>query len=181
MEAQLIQRCKDGDLHAFETLFKDYGDKVFGLCLRMCGNRQEAEDLVQEVFIIIIRKIKAFRGESKFSTWLYRITVNFCISYLRKQSRKKETNENFDVVASLKTAPTQDLVHRESLKKAIAQLPDGYRASVILHDIQGYNHREIANMLGITVGSSKSQLFKARRKLREYVRAWDETQPAAIG
>jgi RNA polymerase sigma-70 factor (ECF subfamily) len=178
MEAQIIQRCKDGDLDAFENIYKQYGDRIFGLCLRMSKSRETAEDLVQEVFILLIRKIKSFRGESKFSTWLYRISVNTCLSYLRKQQTKKETTEGFDAAAALQKASSPDVVHREALKKAIAELPEGYRASVVLHDIQGYSHKEIGTMLGISDGASKSQLFKARRKLREVVAAWDKAAVA---
>lgn len=172
MEAQTIQRCKNGDLEAFEAVFKQYGDKVFGLCYRMSGNRAEAEDLVQEIFIILIKKIKAFRGDAKFSTWLYRISVNFCISHLRKRKTRNEADVDFDVAARGMEAKSDDALQRAALKKAIAGLPDGYRASLVLHDIQGYSHKEIAGMLGISEGGSKSQLFKARKKLREVVGKW---------
>lgn len=181
MDNELIERCKGGDLHAFESLFEEFGKKLFGLCLRMSGDRHDAEDIIQEIFVILINKIKAFRGDSKFSTWLYRVAVNTCISFLRK--KKAATVPLEDSIASrpeLMVNP-QPLVRREALKKAIAMLPDGYRTTVIMHDIQGYNHREIAEIMGISIGASKSQLFKARRKLREMISAADSTPDIAEG
>lgn len=173
MEYEIVQRCKAGDLAAFEKLFHLYGKKLYSLCLRMSGNSHEAEDLMQEIFVILIKKIKAFRGDAKFSTWLYRVAVNSCISQLRKKKNifvpLAEENETHDV-ASVEPTP---LAQRQVLKKAIASLPPGYRTAVIMHDIQGFNHQEIAETLGISVGASKSQLFKARKKMRETMAEWE--------
>jgi len=175
MEAHIIQRCKNGDLDAFEQVYKRFGNKVFGLCLRMVKNRETAEDLVQEVFVLLLRKINTFRGDAKFGTWLYRIATNTCLSHLRKQNTRRESTDTYETAVQLQQAPEEDLAHRQALKSAIAELPEGYRASVVLHDIQGYTHNEIGEMLGITSGASKSQLFKARRKLREHVATWESS------
>lgn len=168
IENEIVQRCKSGDLNAFEELFNRYGTKLFSLCLRMSGNREDAEDLMQEIFVILFKKIHAFRGDARFTTWMYRIAVNTCISHLRK---KKGIMVSADVeLEKPKFAQNPAAVlQRTLLKKAIADLPPGYRSAVIMHDIQGFNHREIASILGISVGASKSQLFKARKKLREFM------------
>lgn len=168
METQIIQRCKDGDLHAFEEVFHRYGGKLFGLCLRMCGNRSDAEDMIQEIFVLLLNKIQAFRGESRFSTWLYRVAVNACISHLRRRrDAQVPLDDDLPEPVSRAADAPDAAVHRTALIRALGQLPEGYRAAVILHDIQGFNHEEIAGILGISVGASKSQLFKARRRMRE--------------
>jgi len=166
MEKKTIDRCKDGDLRAFEEIYRQYGRKLYGLCLRMSGNEADAEELMQEIFVILLKKIKTFRGEASFSTWLYRIGVNTCISHLRKGRIKSvPLPDEMDSSAAVGVAPPPMAQH-EGLERAIAELPAGYRAAVIMHDVQGFNHKEIAAILGITEGASKSQLFKARRKLR---------------
>ena len=166
MEEEVIERCKNGDLQAFEALFKQFGRRLHGLCLRMSGNSADAEDLMQEIFVLVLTKIKTFRGEAKFSTWLYRLAVNTCISQLRKRRPASTTFDEGDFEAVGVSSDPEPVVRRATLKRAIAGLPVGYRTAVILHDVQGYKHREIAAMRGISVGASKSQLFKARRVLR---------------
>jgi RNA polymerase sigma-70 factor (ECF subfamily) len=169
MEEKLIERCKNGDLRAFEEIYNSYGRRLYGLCLRMSGNNADAEELMQEVFMILLAKIKSFRGEAKFSTWLYRIGVNTCISWLRKKRITQVSIDDTPELSETLGRPPAPLAQRETLKRGIAGLPAGYRAAVIMHDVQGMNHNEIAEVLGITVGASKSQLFKARRKLRDYL------------
>lgn len=181
MDKEVIERCKSGDIHAFGTLFEEFGEKLFGLCLRMSGDRNDAEDIIQEIFVILIKKIRAFRGDAKFSTWLYRVAINTCISFLRK--KKSITVSLEDVLASrseLAVKP-QPVIQRELLKKAITLLPDGYRTTIVLHDIQGYNHREIAEIMGTSIGASKSQLFKARKKLKDLITAADSTSVVTGG
>jgi len=180
MDNELVQRCKAGDVKAYEELYKLYGNKLFGLCLRMSGNRGEAEDLMQEIFVILIKKINAFRGDAKFSTWLYRVAVNTCISHLRKRKGTKVDIEDHVTNPAMTTRP-DPLAQRAALKKAISELPEGYRTAVVMHDIQGFNHKEIAEILGITEGASKSQLFKARRKLREMISNPFSSKEAAEG
>ena len=179
-DTELVQRCKAGDVSAYEELYKLHGNKLFGLCLRMSGDRGEAEDLMQEIFVIVIKKIKAFRGDAKFSTWLYRVAVNTCISHLRKRKTPPVDIADHESNPAMSTRP-DPLAQRAALKKAIAALPEGYRTAVIMHDIQGFNHKEIADILGITEGASKSQLFKARRKLREMIANPFESERAAEG
>ncbi|HUX08593.1 MAG TPA: sigma-70 family RNA polymerase sigma factor [Acidobacteriota bacterium] len=169
MEEKLIERCKNGDLRAFEDLYKQYGRKLYGLCLRMSGNEADAEELMQEVFVILLSKIKSFRGDARFSTWLYRITVNTCISHLRKKKIKQVSLEDEPETSGALSVEPAPMAQHETLKHGIAGLPAGYRAAVIMHDVQGLNHNEIAEIMGISVGASKSQLFKARRKLRDYL------------
>jgi RNA polymerase sigma-70 factor (ECF subfamily) len=177
MENELVQRCKAGDLSAYEELFKLYGNKLYAICLRMSGDRGDAEDLMQEIFVILITKINAFRGDAKFSTWLHRIAVNTCISYLRRRKQPLSLEDQPEPVAG---DPSQKAaLQRAALKKAIAALPDGYRAVVILHDIQGFSHKEIGDILGISEGASKSQLFKARKKLREMIATPSSKQSGA--
>lgn len=166
MEHRVIERCKAGDLSAFEVLFERYGRKLYGLCLRMSGNQEDAEDLLQEVFVILLNKIKSFRGESKFSTWLYRVAVNTCLNHIRKRRDDVITLEGEQIPPLESNFDGDQAVKRAALRRAIVGLPPGYRAAVILHDIQGFNHKEIAEIMGISEGASKSQLFKARRKLR---------------
>jgi RNA polymerase sigma-70 factor (ECF subfamily) len=177
MEKRLIERCKAGDISAFEAVFERYGQKLFGLCLRMSGRKEDAEDLLQEVFVILLTKIKGFRGEAKFSTWLYRVAVNTCLNHIRKSKRVGlfiAADEEPQGEAGVGLEPT---VQRTALKRAITGLPTGYRTAVILHDLQGFNHREIAEIMGITEGASKSQLFKARKKLKEMLQY---SEPRAV-
>ena len=160
-----------GELRSFEELFKLYNGKVYSVCLRMTGNTAEAEDLTQEVFVQVFRKLDTFRGESAFTTWLHRLTVNHVLMHFRKTRRRLEyltedgempelTIKGRNVLTSL---PVLD---RLALDEAIAQLSPGYRAVFLLHDVEGLQHSEIANILGCSVGTSKSQLHKARLKMR---------------
>src|ERR1043165_90863 len=151
---------------AFEQLYQRHNRRVYSLCLRMTGNVSEAEDLAQEVFIQLFRKIGSFRGESAFTTWLHRLTVN--------QVRMEQTTEDGEtptqIVKGTENPNSMPVVDRIALDKAIAQLPPGYRTVFTLHDIEGHEHEEIARMLGCSVGTSKSQLHKARMKLRGLLR-----------
>jgi RNA polymerase sigma-70 factor (ECF subfamily) len=161
----LTQRAAQGDMDAFEQLYQRHNRRVYSLCLRMTGNVSEAEDLSQEVFIQLFRKIGSFRGESAFTTWLHRLTVNQVLMHFRKRGVKMEqTTEDGE------TPNAMPVVDRIALDKAIVQLPPGYRTVFTLHDIEGHEHEEIARMLGCSVGTSKSQLHKARMKLRGLLR-----------
>ncbi len=167
----LAQRAATGDMTAFEELFRRHNRRVYALCLRMAGNPTEAEDLAQEAFIQLFRKIGSFRGESAFTTWLHRLTVNQVLMHFRKKSVKLEQTSDDDetptpIVVGTANPNAMPVVDRIALEKAIAQLPPGYRTVFILHDVEGHEHEEIARMLGCSVGTSKSQLHKARLKLR---------------
>src|SRR5947209_11645879 len=173
LDYELAREVAGGDMQAFEELYNRYHRRVYSLCLRMTNNVAEAEDLMQEVFIHIYYKIGSFRGESTIMTWLHRVTVNRVLMHFRRSKARRESVTEDDTLPEPKLKTSETLssqileVDRVALNKAIAQLPPGYRAVFILHDIEGYEHTEIARMNGIAVGTSKSQLHKARLKLRE--------------
>ena len=172
---ELAQSASKGDISAFELLYERHNRRVYSLCLRMTQNPSEAEDLAQEVFIQLFRKIGSFRGESAFTTWLHRLTVNQVLMHFRKRGvRMEQTTEDgetpIQVVAGTENPLQMPVVDRIALDKAIGQLPPGYRTVFILHDVEGHEHEEIARILGCSVGTSKSQLHKARMKLRGLLR-----------
>lgn len=167
----LAQKAALGDMPSFEELYLRHSRRVYGLCLRMTKNAHEAEDLAQEAFIQLLRKIGSFRGDSAFTTWLHRLTVNQVLMHFRKRSVKSEkTTEEGEtpeeIVQGTSDPNRMPVVDRIALDQAIAQLPPGYHSVFVLHDVEGYEHEEIARMLGVAVGTSKSQLHKARMKLR---------------
>jgi RNA polymerase sigma-70 factor (ECF subfamily) len=176
-EAEAIQRAGHGDAAAFEYLYGLHSRRVYAVCLRMVGNTTEAEDLTQEAFLLLFRKILTFRGESAFSTWLHRLAVNLVLMRLRKKSPPIVSIEAASAPGDETASPSIDrgapdlllegTIDRINLERCIAQLPVGYRSIFVLHDIQGYQHNEIAEILGRSVGDSKSQLHKARVRLRE--------------
>lgn len=168
---ELTQKSSKGNIAAFELLYERYHRRTFSLCLRMTKNKTEAEDLTQEVFIQLFRKSGSFRGDSAFSTWLHRMTVNQVLMHFRKRSVKNEkTSHDGEIpeqtVPGTKNQDRMPVLDRIALKRAVAQLPPGYRNVFTLHDVEGYEHTEVARILGISVGTSKSQLHKARLKLR---------------
>jgi RNA polymerase sigma-70 factor, ECF subfamily len=167
----LAQRAAAGDMPAFEELYDRHHRRVYSLCLRMTGNTAEAEDLAQEAFIQLFRKIGSFRGESAFTTWLHRLTVNQVLMHFRKKGvRMEQTTDDGDVpvqiVKGTENPNQMPVLDRIALERAIEKLPPGYRAVFVLHDVEGHEHEEIARLLGCSVGTSKSQLHKARMKLR---------------
>lgn len=172
---ELAQAASAGDMFAFEQLYERHNRRVFSLCLRMTSNTAEAEDLTQEVFIQLFRKTGSFRGESAFTTWLHRLTVNQVLMHFRKRGVKMEQTTDdgetpIQIVKGTENPNAMPVVDRIALDKAIAQLPPGYRTVFILHDIEGHEHEEIARMIRVSVGTSKSQLHKARMKLRGLLR-----------
>jgi RNA polymerase sigma-70 factor (ECF subfamily) len=172
---ELAQAASSGDMRSFETLYERHHRRVYSLCLRMTQNTAEAEDLAQEVFIQLFRKIGSFRGESAFTTWLHRLTVNQVLMHFRKKGvRLEQTTDDGEtpvqVVRGTENPGSMPVVDRIALDKAISQLPPGYRTVFLLHDVEGHEHEEIARMLGCSVGTSKSQLHKARMKLRGLLR-----------
>ena len=180
----LAQRAAAGDMPAFEELYERHNRRVYSLCLRMTQNVTEAEDLMQEAFIQLFRKIGSFRGDSAFTTWLHRLTVNQVLMHFRKRSVKLEkTTEEGEtpeqVVIGTGNPNQMPVVDRIALDQAIAQLPPGYRAVFVLHDVEGHEHEEIARMLNVAVGTSKSQLHKARMKLRGLLKMQNATPVAA--
>ena len=176
-EAEAIRRAGNGDRSVFEYLYQLHSRRVYALCLRMVGNTAEAEDLTQEAFLLLLRKIHTFRGESAFSTWLHRLVVNLVLMRLRKKSPPIVPIEAAPDPDDETFSPSIDIgapdlllegsIDRINLDRCIQRLPLGYRTVFVLHDIQGYEHNEIAEILGRSVGVSKSQLHKARMRLRE--------------
>lgn len=176
-DADVVRLAQHGDAAAFERIYQLHRRKVYSLCLRMTGDRTEAEDLTQDVFLQLLRKIDTFRGESAFSTWLHRMSVNIVLMRFRKKP-KAETpldtiiNPEEESCTVPKEFGQPDLrlngvIDRITVQAAINELPPGYKVMFILHDIEGYNHDEIAEMFGCSVGNSKSQVHKARLRLRE--------------
>jgi RNA polymerase sigma-70 factor, ECF subfamily len=176
-DSEVVQRAKDGDASVFERLYRTHCRRVYALCLRMVGNTTDAEDLTQDAFLLLFRKIHTFRGDSAFSTWVHRLAVNTVLMHLRKKSLPAISLEagpgpDDDTAATAIDIAAPDLVlegsiDRINLGRSIAQLPAGSREIFVLHDIQGYQHHEIAEMLGRSEGVSKSQLHRARKRLRE--------------
>jgi RNA polymerase sigma-70 factor, ECF subfamily len=171
-DLQLARAAAAGDTAAFERLYEQYHKRVYSLCLRMLGEGSQAEDLTQEVFLQVYKKIGSFRGDSAFTTWLHRLTVNQVLMHFRKRGVKLEhTSEEGDftnvVETPLQSTRRISMVDRLALEKAISELPPGYRTVFVLHDVQGYEHEEISGLLDVSVGTSKSQLHKARMRLRE--------------
>jgi len=170
-DIELCRLAAGGNIAAFELIYERYHRRTYSLCLRMTSSQTEAEDLTQEVFIQLFRKIGSFRGDSAFSTWLHRLTVNQVLMHFRRRSVKNErTSEDGEMpeqVVHGSTNPNKmQIVDRIALKNAIAELPNGYRNVFILHDVEGFEHEEVARKMGISIGTSKSQLHKARLKLR---------------
>jgi RNA polymerase sigma-70 factor (ECF subfamily) len=178
-EAAAIERAKQGDAEAFQVLYDMHKRRVYSLCLRMTANTAEAEDLAQEAFLQLYRKIATFRGESAFSTWLHRLSVNVVLMHLRKKGLPvvslEETTQGGDDDSPKKDFGTEDValagsIDRLHLQKAVESLPPGYRSIFVLHDVEGYEHNEIAKIVGCSIGNSKSQLHKARMKLRDLLK-----------
>ena len=177
--AEILARAQAGDHAAFAELYSMHKRRIYSLCLRMVGNVAEAEDLTQEAFLQLHRKIATFRGESAFSTWLHRLSINVVLMHLRRKGLQLTSLDE-----AMEPAPDErpgrsfgapDLVlsgaiDRLVLQRAIGDLPAGYRLIFVLHDIEGYEHNEIASMLDCSIGNSKSQLHKARLKLRAGLR-----------
>jgi RNA polymerase sigma-70 factor (ECF subfamily) len=174
-ESEVISKAQAGDMSCFEMLYNRHKRRVFSLCLRMTGNYAEAEDFTQEAFLQLYRKIASFRGESAFSTWLHRLSVNIVLMRFRKKaisevSLQETLESQHEDGPSREFGKTDDYLSgsadRLTLEWAIRELPPGYRMIFVLHDVEGYEHNEIAEMLGCSTGNSKSQLHKARMKLR---------------
>ena len=179
IEADFIERAKLGDAQAFQALYDKHKRRVYSLCLRMTANTAEAEDLTQEAFLQLYRKIGTFRGESAFSTWLHRLSVNVVLMHLRKKNLPvvslEETTQAGEDDTPKKDFGAEDLalagsIDRLQLQKAVDDLPPGYRMIFVLHDVEGYEHNEIASIVGCSIGNSKSQLHKARMKLRDLLK-----------
>ena len=180
----LAQNAAKGDMAAFEELYQRHHRRVYSICLRMLQNASEAEDLTQDVFIQLYRKVGSFRGDSAFTTWLHRMTVNQVLMHFRKRTVKfeKTTEEGetpVQIVSGTENPYRMPIVDKIAIEHAIEQLPNGYKNVFVLHDVEGFEHEEVARILGCSVGTSKSQLHKARLKLRKLLQK--KANPRMVG
>lgn len=166
-DADLVRRCRAGDVDAFETLYRQHAPRLHALAIRMAGSPQEGEDLLQEIFLQAYRKLGSFKGDAALGTWLYRLALNHCLDHVRsRQAKMSRMTSTLDDGAAEPAARRDTPVARLDLERALRQLPDGCREAFVLHDVEGFDHKEVADLLGIAEGTSKSQVFKARMKLR---------------
>lgn len=170
-ELALVERCRAGDLTAFEAIYRTHAGRLYSVACRVIGNPADAEDLLQEIFLAAHRKLDSFRGESALGTWLYRLAMNLCLDHLRSRAaRSSQLTDALDEEHGLDDSSSRRLaertVARMDLERAMAQLPEGCRTAFVLHDVEGLEHREVAEILGIAEGTSKSQVHKARMRLR---------------
>ncbi|MEO8647856.1 MAG: RNA polymerase sigma factor [Acidobacteriota bacterium] len=183
-DLDLTKAAAKGNMSAFEEIYQRHHRRVYSICLRMLQNAYEAEDLTQDVFIQLYRKIGSFRGDSAFTTWLHRLTVNQVLMHFRKRTVKfeKTTEEGetpVQIVNGTENPFKMPIVDKIALENAIDQLPAGYKNVFVLHDVEGFEHEEVAKILGCSVGTSKSQLHKARLKLRKLLKK--KANPRLIG
>lgn len=168
MSDDLVARAQAGDQTAFRELYRQHAGRVYALCLRLTGDGRDAEERTQDVFVRLWDKLRSFRGDSAFSSWLHRLAVNVVLNERRTTGRRERRvmpAEDPDNVAGAQHAAPLHL--NIDLERAIAELPDGAREVFVLYDIEGYGHADIAQLVGIAEGTSKAQLFRARRLLRE--------------
>ena len=186
----VVAGCKRHDLGAFEQLYRQHSSRLYNVAYRMAGNAADADELLQEIFLQVYRRIDTFRGESSLGTWLYRLATNHCLDFVRsKQGRQQQATdsledlESFEPVGPGSWRPDAAL-DRLDLERAIAQLPPRYRAAFLLHDVEGFDHGEVGRQLGIAEGTSKSLLHKARLRLRRLLRGEEPSShargPAAL-
>jgi RNA polymerase sigma-70 factor (ECF subfamily) len=179
LDADIICRARKGDAEAFATIFHTHKTRVYNLCLRMTKNAAEADDLTQETFLSVFRKLAVFRGDSRLSTWVHRIAVNAVLMHLRKKSLPHiSLDEPYagekgskPMVRECRSTDMRlvSCIDRIVLSKALGELPKGYRKVFLLHEVDGYEHQEIAGLLSCSVGTSKSQLHKARKRIRQFL------------
>ena len=167
-ESGLVGRAAAGDVEAFEELYRVNVGRVYALCLRMAGDPTLAEELAQEAFVRAWQKLGSFRGASAFSTWLHRVTVNVVLGHrrstARREARVRAVGDDLPQNVAGRDAGTAESI---DLERAISSLPDGARTVFILHDVEGFRHREVSSLMGIAVGTSKAQLHRARKLLRK--------------
>jgi len=169
-ETRQVERALAGDRHAFEQLYRSHCDRIYALCWRMCGgDKPLAEDMLQEAFIRAWNKLHLFRGDSRFGTWLHRLTVNVVLSDKRIRVKRLQREQELGEAVERTMVGASDVTAglRKDLEAAIAGLPERARTVLVLYDIEGYRHGEIADMTGMAVGSSKAQLHRARKLVRE--------------
>ena len=168
--ASLVARARDGDVSAFESVYRIHSDQVFRLCLRLAGDRDGAEDLAQDAWVRAWGRIGSFRGDATFGTWMHRLTVNLLLDRKRRDARWRDrmvSIEEDDSGTSLPATPAPTPGSRLDLEQALGTLPEGARIVFLLHEVEGYKHREIAQRLEVAVGTVKAQLHRARKLLKE--------------
>lgn len=173
-ESELLERASAGEAEAIQALYRRYAPRVYAVVRRILGDEDLAQDAAQEAWVRAIRALPAFRGEARFSTWLHRIAVNAALQLLRRQESQRHREEEGLPDDTPLPPPSGDVLLEARLEKALGRLPPGMRQVLILHDVEGYTHEEIAELLAITTGTSKSQLFKARARMRRLL------QPALV-
>ncbi len=168
----LVARSQAGDVQAFEAIYRQHAGRLYTLACRMAGSPEDGEDLLQEIFLQAYRKLGSFKGDSTLGTWLYRLALNHCLDYVRSRHAKmsKLTDTLDTEVSHQPTARRDTPIARLDLERALERLPDGCREAFVLHDVEGFDHKEVGQLLGIAEGTSKSQVFKARAKLRALLR-----------
>ena len=175
LDYPLAREAAKGTMTSLGDLYERHSKRVYAQCLRMTGNPAEAEDLTHEVFLQVLRKISSFRGDSQFTTWLYRLTVNQILMHFRRaKCRKEDLQVESEIELTFAKTPASTgtlMLERIGLNAAVESLPSGCRSVFLLFDVEGYKHKQIANIFGCSVGTSKSQLHKARKKLRRLLRA----------
>jgi RNA polymerase sigma-70 factor (ECF subfamily) len=171
-DAALVERCRNGEMAAFEELYKTHATRLYNVACRLLGSPADAEDLVQEAFLQAHRKLDTFRGDAALGTWLHRLLVNLGLDHLRSRAgRTAALTSGMEDVKVVPFTRPDTVAERLDLEEAIARLPEGSRAAFVLHDVEGLDHREVAAVLGVSEGTSKSQLHKARLKLREMLKS----------
>ena len=174
-EEKLISRAAKGDASAFNELLGMHENRMYAVCLRMCGNHEDAQDCLQEAMLRVYRAISGFKGQSTFSTWLYRVTMNTCLDELRRKKNKQSTSLDGLLDAGWSPSDERDTPERHAVRsemrtevqRVISELPEDMRAAIVLRDIQGFSYEEISQMLNINVGTIKSRISRGREKLRE--------------
>ena len=164
----LVARCQAGDVEAFETIYRQHASRLYTLACRMAGSPEDGEDLLQEIFLQAYRKLGSFKGDATLGTWLYRLALNHCLDYVRSRRAKMNrlTSAIEGEIACEPAARRETPIARLDLERAVERLPEGCREAFVLHDVEGFDHKEVGKLLGIAEGTSKSQVFKARMKLR---------------
>lgn len=184
-DADLASRLREGDVTAYEDLYRQHGTRLYNLAHRMLGQAADAEDLLQEAFLQVFRRIDTFKGDSALGTWLYRLTMNLCLDRLRsKAGRADRQTTSVEDVRAWRLAgkgPIDGTVKRIDLERAIALLPDACRAAFLLHDVEGFEHGEVGKLLGISDGTSKSQVHKARLRIRAFLLGGAPAGPGSSG
>ena len=171
-DTDLAVRATAGDVEAFEMLYRQHSARIYTLACRMAGSPDDGEDLLQEIFLQAYRKLGTYKGDAALGTWLYRLALNHCLDFVRsRQAKMAKLTDTLDADTSHQPTARRDTpIARLDLERAMERLPDGCREAFVLHDVEGFDHKEVASLLGIAEGTSKSQVFKARAKLRALLR-----------